>query len=1096
MSQHRHDNNKGGERGRAPLNSHTDLNQKTMNQQNQDAALHEDDATPARGLRRRTLQKAISSVLLVSMGSMITLPAQAAVQAELQKPAVQFNQPTATNLSDALKDLHEVVQRTKRTVDQKESEQKGAGGIFNRLKNAVTRKGPDQARHEGAQAILERELRLNQFENQTRKEFAATEEHLRKAGLPAAILERHAAAVKQFEERSRLLHSKVASLRQAETKDDSGARELALNDMEATLKQWQPKERKVDPNHLPWGSPSNKVRKPHTSKNEYLQNLSMFGVKPVQVAYNGDGAMPAGFVWPTLPNMGSAVLPADTQPTEDVQITPAIQALAAQLQHNPVLIYQYVHDNIKYIPTYGSIQGSDYTLQLKAGNDFDTASLLIALLRASNVPARYVYGTINVPAAQVNNWVGGVNNTDAAQNLLGQGGVPNQALTKGGQVVSVQMEHVWVEAFVNYVPSRGWVNKGGDGDTWVPLDASYKQYAFTAPTINVQEAVPFNAQAALMDAQAGATIDSNGNYVQNLNQASVQASLMNYQQQVQGYLGQQPTGVTVKSLLGYQSTMLYTAKVLPSILPYGLVSVAGDFGTLPEAMRHYFIVQLYQNDQEQQASQQLGQSPTFAVRLSTPSLAGQQLALSFNPSSYDDAAIIQSYLPQPGSNGSIDPSQLPTALPGYAIKVTPQLTVNGQALITTGQLMLGQQVTVNMGYQSPSNTLPLASKIIRAGEYYAIGLDLQGISEAEKEGLQARINNVQSTLKGMDAAKIALLTKNDIVGNMLAANVGGYFESNDAEDNVSIGLGQRSVVAYRFMSFGTFSTNLIPNLSYGVPLSTSFAGAMMDIDRLQRIAADTNNDNTNVVKFISSQGARESLNEGLIPERLFQAPGSTDATVRGISGVRALQMAISQGQKIFIINKQNIESVVPLLNQPSSVVNDIEGSVNAGKVVTISQGPVSEDGWIGAGYVVNDPQTGASAYLLVGGENGALIKGILVSALITAALVAAIIFAIGLAPASLLGIAAVGTEIVGAIWGALKENLDTLPTDVEKACFITGLGIGLTVAGFALGGVGLAVGGAAAVGVGLVGMLLSAFGLPLYFLNSANASACALGTAS
>lgn len=55
------------------------------------------------------------------------------------------------------------------------------------------------------------------------------------------------------------------------------------------------------------------------------------------------------------------------------------------------------------------------TLQTKRGNSFDTASLLIGLLRAANIPARYVYGTIQIPADKAMNWVGGVTKPEAAQ---------------------------------------------------------------------------------------------------------------------------------------------------------------------------------------------------------------------------------------------------------------------------------------------------------------------------------------------------------------------------------------------------------------------------------------------------------------------------------------------------------------------------------------------------------------------------------------------------------------------------------------------------------------------------------------------------------
>ncbi|HBP67401.1 MAG TPA: hypothetical protein DD717_04050, partial [Alcanivorax sp.] len=49
---------------------------------------------------------------------------------------------------------------------------------------------------------------------------------------------------------------------------------------------------------------------------------------------------------------------------------------------------------------------------------------MIALLRASEIPARYAMGTVEIPADQVMNWVGGVRAPGAAGNLLGQGGIP------------------------------------------------------------------------------------------------------------------------------------------------------------------------------------------------------------------------------------------------------------------------------------------------------------------------------------------------------------------------------------------------------------------------------------------------------------------------------------------------------------------------------------------------------------------------------------------------------------------------------------------------------------------------------------------------
>ena len=101
----------------------------------------------------------------------------------------------------------------------------------------------------------------------------------------------------------------------------------------------------------------------------------------------------------TVPSAKAASAPsaADLAPTLDAPHTDAIKSLAQTLGHNPHKIYQWVHDNIYYVPTQGSVQGAQDTLDKKSGNAVDTASLLIALLRASNIPARYAKWTSPPP---------------------------------------------------------------------------------------------------------------------------------------------------------------------------------------------------------------------------------------------------------------------------------------------------------------------------------------------------------------------------------------------------------------------------------------------------------------------------------------------------------------------------------------------------------------------------------------------------------------------------------------------------------------------------------------------------------------------------
>jgi transglutaminase-like putative cysteine protease len=86
--------------------------------------------------------------------------------------------------------------------------------------------------------------------------------------------------------------------------------------------------------------------------------------------------------------------------------SPEIQELARALRKDPKLIYDYVHNHIDYVPYFGSRKGATLTYLDGNGNDFDQASLMIALLKASDFSAQYIYGTMTIPGNQIANWLG------------------------------------------------------------------------------------------------------------------------------------------------------------------------------------------------------------------------------------------------------------------------------------------------------------------------------------------------------------------------------------------------------------------------------------------------------------------------------------------------------------------------------------------------------------------------------------------------------------------------------------------------------------------------------------------------------------------
>ena len=130
----------------------------------------------------------------------------------------------------------------------------------------------------------------------------------------------------------------------------------------------------------------------------------------------------------------------DLADTEDAPLTPEIQALAASLENNPVQIVNWVQEHITPLPGTGSLQGAAGVLRSGRGNPADTSHLLVALLRAAKIPARYVTGTIELPEARLRGWLGTPVNTQESLQLLTAAGMNPEAQSQGGKISAVRMD--------------------------------------------------------------------------------------------------------------------------------------------------------------------------------------------------------------------------------------------------------------------------------------------------------------------------------------------------------------------------------------------------------------------------------------------------------------------------------------------------------------------------------------------------------------------------------------------------------------------------------------------------------------------------------
>src|SRR5262249_705078 len=143
--------------------------------------------------------------------------------------------------------------------------------------------------------------------------------------------------------------------------------------------------------------------------------------------------------------------------TPDAPQAPEIQALAAKLGYSPARIFEYVVNSIKFEPYYGALKGALGAYYTGGGGPTGQASLMIALLRASNVAARSVRGAVQLldPApdaagGRIARWVGAKSYQGAAA-ILSQGRFnPVLISAGGGNFLGAQLNHVWVEACVPY----------------------------------------------------------------------------------------------------------------------------------------------------------------------------------------------------------------------------------------------------------------------------------------------------------------------------------------------------------------------------------------------------------------------------------------------------------------------------------------------------------------------------------------------------------------------------------------------------------------------------------------------------------------------
>ena len=630
---------------------------------------------------------------------------------------------------------------------------------------------------------------------------------------------------------------------------------------------------------------------------------------------------------------------ADLNANIDAQFTPALMQKAIDLDSDPVTIYNWVYNNIRYIPSHGSLQGADYTLLAGQGNATDTASLLVSLLRTSGIPARYVYGSVSLTTDQLQNWVGGVDNWEAAANLLGQGGIPvTEIINSAGQIEKIAIEHTWVEAWTD--------------NQWVSLDPSFKQYQYSE-RMKLEEVVPFDATSLQEMLTNGSESNEAEGWVRGIDQEALSGQLTQYQAQLEEYMNINHPDASLAEVLGSQKIIQTEEETLPLALPYLTIHAQTSISTLPDNLRLKYRFNLLD---------EYG-SILMSYEATGPEVAGKRHALSYKPATEADQQRLLDYLPEEINSAD----DLPDSLPINLISLTPEWVVEGETVKTAGNVGLGAELKIQQGFYTPGFGWKMGlTSPTNAGAYQAVGIDLQGIAPKQLQALQTEL---EATKAKLEAEDFDGLNKHELTGNIMQAGILLYFSMTNKYDEISSNISES--ITYRQPSYGTFGVSTTVSYWFGLPKNITFIGAGIDIDRLAISSEVKNNCHGSWVNLNRANSARASALEHQIPELLLNS--KTGSAIEGVSAVKALSVAGEQNQKIYKLDLNRIEQLANITID-TEAKNEIRNALYQGKIVTVHEKPITHFGWTGSGYIIENPETGAGAYKISGGANGGSIK--------------------------------------------------------------------------------------------------------------------------
>ncbi|MBU5316217.1 HNH endonuclease [Clostridium bornimense] len=616
--------------------------------------------------------------------------------------------------------------------------------------------------------------------------------------------------------------------------------------------------------------------------------------------------------------------------TLDTKITEVIKKKSDELSNNPLDIYKFVRNNVNFEAYAGSRKGATGALEQLAGNDYDQSSLLIALLRSKNIPAKYVTGTVDVSVENAMAWTG-AETPKVAADMLAAMGNKTTAITSGGEIVKIRIDHVWVEAYCSLCEYRG-QGEVTDEKEWIPFDPSFKKYKKVEGTISSVEKDIETSDIADDFYYGGVkTEDTFG--VKNIYNDDLKYVADDIKSQLEKYINEETLeGKRLIDVVGGLEIIPEEIDLLPFSIPNTLVSIDSRSSEIDNNKREKVSIEV---------SDTYGIGGELSLNKTAVELYGKKLTLSWIPATDSDEEIISNY-------GSVFDT------PAYLVEVKPVIKADGEVIAEGSAIGLGQVENFSILLDRVGLSSQRVTAVLTAGGYYALGLDYGAISENEITNIQSRMKEAEENADEKD------YYSDDVAGEILNGIIKSYFGELDSMNRISAEMS--GVKDTRSLSFGISGFKPTVKYLYGTPVDLKLGSVYVDIGGDAHSVVSRDGDKEKEKTYMIKTGMIASAMESSIIEQMCGLPA--------VSTVSILNKAAEEGETLYSVTKENINEVLPLLNVSEYVKNEIVNEVNSGKEVTIPKNEISYYDWTGSVYIVMDNDTGAAGYMIAGGHAG------------------------------------------------------------------------------------------------------------------------------